>query len=155
MSDTFPNCCILLWVIDFESRQRFVQAHIARCAQFKLSLLKYGFWSDAGVLWTYSLKVKVKGAMPQLGRRRGAHLPLNIQSGSLKHSANVTVTDLKHGRAVGPDGIGAEQYSHPLLCVLLSFLIRLMLKYAYVPDAFGVGMIIPLIKGVELSLIHI
>jgi len=62
-----------------------------------------------------------------------------------------TIRDLKHGRAVGPDGIGAEhlQYSHPLLCVLLSFLIRLMLKYAYVPDAFGVGMIIPLVKGVE------
>jgi len=35
----------------------------------------------------------------------------------------------------------------PLLCVLLSFLISMMLKFSYVPDAFGIGTVIPLLKG--------
>ena len=59
------------------------------------------------------------------------------------------IRGLKHGKAAGPDGISAEHllYSHPLLCVLLSVLIRMMLKFSYVPDAFGTGTIIPLLKG--------
>ena len=59
------------------------------------------------------------------------------------------IRDLKLGRAAGPDGICAEHllYSHPVLCVLLSLLFRLMFVYKYVPDSFGVGMIIPLLKG--------
>jgi len=71
-----------------------------------------------------------------------------------KSAVNVKLVDsviqeLKHGRAAGPGGISAEHllYSHPLLCVLLSFLICLMLKYSYVLDAFGIGMVIPLLKG--------
>ena len=59
------------------------------------------------------------------------------------------VSELKRARAAGPDGITAEHllYSHPLIRVLLSLLFRLMVMYAYVPDDFGVGMIIPLLKG--------
>ena len=38
-------------------------------------------------------------------------------------------------------------FSHQIICVLLSILVKLILKYSYVPDAFGVGMIIPLLKG--------
>ena len=69
-------------------------------------------------------------------------------------AVNVELVDfvirgLKLGKAAGQDGISAEHllYSHPLLCVLLSFLIRMMLKFSYVPDAFGIGTIIPLLKG--------
>jgi len=59
------------------------------------------------------------------------------------------ISDLKCARAAGPDGISAEHllYSHPLIHTLLSLLFRLMLTYRYVSDAFGVGMIIPLLKG--------
>lgn len=62
---------------------------------------------------------------------------------------DTNIRELRRGRAAGPDGLCAEhlQFSHPILCVLLSFLVRLMLFYSYVPDAFGVGMIIPLLKG--------
>ena len=58
------------------------------------------------------------------------------------------VHDLKRARAAGFDGITAEHllYSHPVICVLLSLLFRLMLMYSCVPGAFGVGMIIPLLK---------
>ena len=59
------------------------------------------------------------------------------------------IRGLKRGRAAGPDGVSAEHlhFSHPIIFVLLSILIKLILKYSYVPDAFGVGMIIPLLKG--------
>ena len=59
------------------------------------------------------------------------------------------IRDLKLGRAAGPDGICAEHlvYCHPLVCVLLSLLFRLMFMYRYVPDSFGLGMISPLLKG--------
>ena len=46
-------------------------------------------------------------------------------------AVNVELVDfvirgLKHGKAAGPDGLSAEHLlcSHPLLCVLLSFLFR-------------------------------
>jgi len=56
------------------------------------------------------------------------------------------VRNLKRARAAG---ITAEHliYSHPVLCVLLSLLFRLIMLFSYVPDAFGLGMIIPLLKG--------
>ena len=59
------------------------------------------------------------------------------------------IRGLKRGRAAGLDGVSAEHmhFSHPIICVLLSILVKLILKYSYVPDAFGVGMIIPLLKG--------
>ena len=59
------------------------------------------------------------------------------------------IRGLKRGRAAGPDGVSAEHlhFSHPIICVLLSILFKLVLKYSYVPDAFGVGMIILLVLG--------
>ena len=45
------------------------------------------------------------------------------------------------------DGLQDLHFSHPIICVLLSILVKLILKYSYVPDVFGVGMIIPLLKG--------
>lgn len=63
------------------------------------------------------------------------------------------IHNLKRARASGPDGITAEHllYSHPLLIVQLSYLFRMMLLHKFVPDAFGIGMIVPLIKGDDLD----
>ena len=56
---------------------------------------------------------------------------------------------LKLGRSAGYDGITAEHlvYSHPVLLTMLTLLFKLFTRYSYVPDAFGMGMIIPLPKG--------
>jgi hypothetical protein len=61
----------------------------------------------------------------------------------------IAVRGLKRARAAGSDGITAEHliFCHPVLCVMLSILFCLMLMYSYVPDAFGVGLVIPLLKG--------
>ena len=63
------------------------------------------------------------------------------------------IRSLKRARAAGPDGITAEHllYSHPILVVLLSCLFRMMLLHKFVPDAFGIGMVVPLIKGDDLD----
>jgi len=62
--------------------------------------------------------------------------------------------ELKRGRSAGPDEICAEHllYSHPLLIVQLSLLFRLIILYSHVPDAFGLGMIIPVPKGDDCDL---
>ena len=63
------------------------------------------------------------------------------------------IRSLKRDRAAGHDGIAAEHllYSHPILVVLLSCLFRIILLHKCVPDAFGIGMIVPLIKGDDLD----
>ena len=40
-------------------------------------------------------------------------------------------------------------YSHPVLTVHLSVLFNILLSYGIVPDAFGQGIIIPLVKNTE------
>jgi len=53
------------------------------------------------------------------------------------------IQQLKFGKA-------AEhlKYAHPVLVVLvhLKFLVRVMLSYGYMPEAFGLGLIVPLVK---------
>lgn len=63
------------------------------------------------------------------------------------------IRSLKRARAAGSDGITAEHllHSHPLLTVLLSCLFRMMFLHKFVPDAFGLGMIVPLLKGDDLD----
>ena len=59
------------------------------------------------------------------------------------------IQKLKHGKAYGADELMAEhlQFAHPIVCVVLNKLFNLMLSAKYVPDAFGVGIIIPIPKN--------
>jgi len=56
------------------------------------------------------------------------------------------IKQLKFGKAAGPNGLTAEhlKYAHPALAVHLKFLMRVMLSYGYVCEAFG--LIVPLVK---------
>ena len=58
------------------------------------------------------------------------------------------INELKLGKAAGLDSISAEhlKYAHPIITSVLSMLFDLMLKVNYVPDAFGMGMVIPIPK---------
>ena len=55
---------------------------------------------------------------------------------------------LKKGKACGPDDLCAEHllYAHPSLVVYLTALFKSMLLHSYVPEKFGAGICIPLIK---------
>jgi len=55
---------------------------------------------------------------------------------------------LKWGKTPGCDGLSPEHlvYSHPSLIIQLKLLFNTMLKHGYVPDIFGIGIIVPLIK---------
>ena len=55
---------------------------------------------------------------------------------------------LKKGKAAGSDNITAEHviYADPSLVYHLCNLFNLIIQHGYVPDKFGSGMIIPLIK---------
>jgi len=55
---------------------------------------------------------------------------------------------LKKGRAAGQDNISVEHltYAHPCLVVSLKLLFNLMLSHGFVPDDFGRGIIIALLK---------
>ena len=79
----------------------------------------------------------------------GAHC--NIKSLLDVELVDRMVRDLKLGRSARYNGITAEHlvYSHPLLHTILTLLFKPFTRYSYVPDAFGMGMIIPILKGDE------
>lgn len=58
------------------------------------------------------------------------------------------VTRLNKGKTAGIDRLTAEhfQFCHPVVISILSMLFNLMLKYECVPNAFGIGIIIPIPK---------
>ena len=58
------------------------------------------------------------------------------------------IAGLKLNKAAGHDGIFSEHIinSHPSICVHLKQLFTMMLSHSYVPDAFGSGVIIPIVK---------
>ena len=55
---------------------------------------------------------------------------------------------LKRGKASGFDNISADHIinSHGIVVVQLTCLFNCMIRQGYVPDAFGTGIIIPLVK---------
>ena len=58
------------------------------------------------------------------------------------------IPELKLGKAAGPDELCAEHllYSHPLITVHICALFRNIAIHGYVPNGFGSGIIIPLLK---------
>ena len=61
------------------------------------------------------------------------------------------IAELKEGKAPGYDVLTAEHilHAHPILNVLLSLLFNMMYMYGVVPDTFGVGIAIPLVKNMD------
>ena len=59
------------------------------------------------------------------------------------------VDKLNNGKAAGYDLLTAEhlKYCHPIVWSCFSKLFSIMLKYSYVPEAFGVGITVPLLKS--------
>jgi hypothetical protein len=60
-----------------------------------------------------------------------------------------SICDLKLGKAASLDGLTAEhvKYCHPVIVSILVKLFNLMILSHYVPNAFGVGLCIPLLKS--------
>lgn len=58
------------------------------------------------------------------------------------------ISELKANKAAGHDGIVAEHIinSHPAIVVHLKLLFSMMLSHDYVPDAFGLGVVVPIVK---------
>jgi len=67
---------------------------------------------------------------------------------SVEDVDTVIRTNMKRGKAAGIDNLTLERvlYSHPILVWHLCRLFNLMLKHGYVPNQFGRGIIIPLVK---------
>ena len=59
-----------------------------------------------------------------------------------------TIFQLKRGKAAGPDGISAEHlvHSHPIISCILYKLFNLLIKFGYVPSAFGQSYTVPIPK---------
>ena len=59
------------------------------------------------------------------------------------------IRQLKKGKAAGTDHLTTEHisFAHPLLVIQLSLLFRVMLKHGVVPNSFGHGIVIPLVKN--------
>lgn len=66
-------------------------------------------------------------------------------------SVENAICELKRGKAAGRDGLTAEYLhaSHPILISILVQLFDLMLIFQYVPDAFGLGLSVPLPKSLS------
>jgi len=87
-------------------------------------------------------------------RKRADYISDDVQS-SFECIDKVTVElidkcvkDLKIGKACGPDDLGAEHLlcAHPALIMHLQNLFKLILCHSIVPNSFGVGITIPLVK---------
>ena len=61
------------------------------------------------------------------------------------------IEGLKEEKAAGLDGLMAEHicFAHPILTVHLSCLFTMLYKHSLVPDEFGRGIVIPLLKNVD------
>jgi len=61
---------------------------------------------------------------------------------------NVIRNRMKSGKAAGYDNLTSDHilYSHPILVTHLRNIFNLMLKHSYVPDKFGRGVTVPLVK---------
>jgi hypothetical protein len=59
------------------------------------------------------------------------------------------VDKLNNGKAAGYDLLTAEhlKYCHPIVWSCFSKLFSVMLKYSYVPEAFGIGITVPILKS--------
>jgi len=59
------------------------------------------------------------------------------------------VSKLKFGKAAGGDGITSEhqKYSHPSIVLHLKNSFNSILTHGYVPDSFGHGVTVPLLKN--------
>src|SRR2546425_176287 len=58
------------------------------------------------------------------------------------------ILKLKKGKAAGQDNVAVEHliYAHPCLIACIKLLFNLMIMYGFVPDEFGKGLLIPLLK---------
>jgi exonuclease III len=58
------------------------------------------------------------------------------------------INDLGKGKAAGIDRLTAEHllYCHPIVSSILSMLFNLMIRFEYVPNDFGVGIVVPIPK---------
>ena len=67
---------------------------------------------------------------------------------SVEEVDNVVFKYMKRGKAAGIDNITLDHisFSHPAIITHLCRLFNLLLKHEYVPNEFGVGIIIPLVK---------
>jgi len=63
------------------------------------------------------------------------------------------INSIKPGKSPGFDMITREHiaYARPILLSYIKLLFYIMIKIGYVPDAFGVGILIPLLKGSDLD----
>ena len=61
------------------------------------------------------------------------------------------IGELKRGKAAGFDGLMTKHicFAHPVLLVHLSCLFTMLYKHSMVPDDFGRGIVIPLLKNVD------
>jgi len=61
------------------------------------------------------------------------------------------ISQLKKGKAAGVDGISVEHIAlaHPILVVQLTLLFNIIYTHSIVPDDFGRGLVIPLLKNVD------
>jgi len=58
------------------------------------------------------------------------------------------LASLKLGKAAGYDGLTTESlhYRHPVIFIYLKLLFNMMPVHGYVPDDFGVGVVVPVVK---------
>jgi len=63
------------------------------------------------------------------------------------------ISRLQRGKAPGLDGIMAEHvlYARPVISTVLARLFTAMLKHGYDPQAFGLGVVIPILKDDSLD----
>lgn len=62
---------------------------------------------------------------------------------------DLSLTKLKSGKAAGVDRLTAEHLknAHPIIVQLLTKLLNIMILFEYVPDGFGIGIMVPIPKG--------
>ena len=79
----------------------------------------------------------------------GAEMDVSVDP----HLLQGIISKSRLGKAPSSDGIMNEhlRYADPVISLVLSKLFKAILSHGYVPQAFGIGTVIPLLKGVNLN----
>ena len=83
-------------------------------------------------------------------RKNNFHNDTNVPNYRLSvEMVDRAIKKLKLGKAIGADRISAEHllYAHPILVIILTKLFNLLLFFEYVPNGFGIGVLIPIPKS--------
>ena len=115
------------------------------------NLVQYDFKGLLNSCKDFSKKEQVINTIENL---KNSHLSDLVSSSFSTVEVKEAISNLKHGKSAGIDGLSSEHFSHAheRILVLLTLLFNAIIIHGYIPDKLMCTIIIPLVKDKKLIL---